>query len=131
MFGHAPQPMIRGLIAAQSRPQSAFIGLKSDRRIDEDLVLLSARLALVLLVDELERAFAQERTRQNHRTNEAAWPVHGSLREHRIGSALVPCGARTVACRVTQRIDADAAFDQTTDARALVPMQKVRPPGPD
>src|SRR5205814_10656200 len=97
--------------------------LKSDRRVDEDLVLLRARLALVLVFDELKRAFAQERTRQNHCADEAAWPVGGSLRKHRIGSALVPGRARAVARRMALRIDADAAFDQATDARALVPMQ--------
>src|SRR5206468_2907823 len=50
-------------------------------------------------------------------------PVGGRLREYRVGSALVPGGARPVARRMAERVDADATLDQAADAWSLVPMQ--------
>ena len=43
-----------------------------DRRVGVDLVLLGLRLRLVLLVDVLDRAFADELARQDHHADEAA-----------------------------------------------------------
>src|SRR5206468_6421472 len=62
-------------------------------------------------------------TRQDHHADEAAPPVGGRLREYRVGSALEPGGARPVARRMAERVDADAALDQAADAWSLVPMQ--------
>src|SRR5204863_2999070 len=94
-----------------------------DRRVDEDLVLLHARLGLVLFVDELERAFAEKLAWQDHHADEAARPV-GGLREHRVGPGLVPGAARAVADRVARRVDADAAVEQAADAGTPVLVQE-------
>src|SRR6185437_16666059 len=93
------------------------------RRVGEDLVLLRLRLRLVVVVDVLNRTLAHERARQDHDADETRRFVGRSLREHRIGAALVPGAARAVAGRSAVRVDADAAVDQAADARALVPMQ--------
>src|SRR5690606_34440199 len=59
---------------------SASILRQFDRPVGENLVLLRARLALVLLVDEGNRAFAAEqRARQDHHPDEAARPVGRGL----------------------------------------------------
>src|SRR5262249_17026712 len=91
-----------------------------DRRIGENLVLLHPRFVLVLLVDVLDRAFADQAARQNHDPDEPARPVGGGLREDRLGPALVPGAARPVGGRAAVGIDADAALDQAADARPLV-----------
>ena len=56
------------------------------RRVDEHAVLLRLRFRLVVLVDVLDRAFADQRARQDHDADETGRPVSG-LREHRIGPA--------------------------------------------
>jgi hypothetical protein len=56
----------------------------------------------------LQRAFAEERARQDHHADEAARPVRG-LREHGLGPALVPGAARAVGGRMAGGVDADAA----------------------
>src|SRR6266566_10168518 len=94
-----------------------------DRSVGEDLVLLRARLLRIGRIDELQRAFAKERARQDHHADEAAGPI-GGLREHRLGPALVPGAARTVGGRAAGRVDADAALDQAADARPLMAVGK-------
>src|SRR5215831_7568449 len=90
-----------------------------DRHVGEDLVLLHARLGRVGGVDELQRAFAQERARQDHHADEAARPI-GGLREYGLGPALVPRAAWAVGGRAAVSVDADAALDQAADARPLM-----------
>src|SRR6266446_9517741 len=90
-----------------------------DRGVGGNLVLLRARLGRVGGVDELQRAFAEERARQDHHADEAARPI-GSLREHGLGPALVPRAARAVRGRAAGRVDADAALDQAANARPLM-----------
>src|SRR6185436_5788752 len=63
---------------------------RRDRGIDENLVLLHPRLGFIVLVDELERAFAGVFARQHHDADEAARPVGGGLRKHRVGAGLIP-----------------------------------------
>src|SRR6185437_3975860 len=94
--------------------------LELDRRVGEDLVLLGLRFVLVLGLDVLDRAFAGERARQDHDANEAARPVLGGLREHRIRAGLVPSAAGSIRRRAAARIDADAAFDHAADAGSLM-----------
>ena len=53
------------------------------RRVDEHPVLLRLRFRLVVVVDVLDRALADQRTRQDHHADEAGRPASG-LREHRL-----------------------------------------------
>src|SRR5262249_35512931 len=72
-----------------------------DGDVGENLVLLHARLGRVGGVDELQRAFADERARQDHHADEAARPT-GGPREHGLGPALgtrAPRAARGPAAR--------------------------------
>src|SRR5258708_21389324 len=57
------------------------------RRIDEHPVLLRFRLLFVLAVDVLDRAFADQRTREDHDADEARRAV-ASLREYRVGAGF-------------------------------------------
>src|SRR5262245_39777541 len=63
-----PPPRLRGDDAAAGKP--GLIRRPRDRDVSEDLVLLHARLLLVLGVDVLDRALAQERARQDHHADE-------------------------------------------------------------
>jgi hypothetical protein len=67
----------------------------------------------------LQRAFAEQRARQDHHADEAARAI-GGLREHGLGPALVPGAAGAVRGRAARRVDADAAFEQAADARPLM-----------
>src|SRR5262249_2610470 len=90
-----------------------------DGDVGENLVLLHARLGGVGSVDELQRAFSDERAREDHHADEAARPL-GGLREYGLGPALVPRAARAVGGRAAACVDADAALDQAADARPLM-----------
>src|SRR5439155_719408 len=61
----------------------------------------------------------QSHARQEHPADEAAGAI-GGLREHGLGAALVPRAAGAVRDRTARRVDADAAFEQATDARPLM-----------
>src|SRR5580704_7665528 len=88
------------------------------RHISENFILLRFRLGLVFLVEILDRAFAQTGERQHHHADEARRPV-GGLREDAVRAGLVPGAARAIGMRVAAGVDADAAFEQTPDARPL------------
>ena len=45
------------------------------------------------------------------------------MREHTVGSALVPRAAGAIAGRAAVGVDPDTALDQTADARSLMPVQ--------
>src|SRR6516225_8504524 len=94
-----------------------------DRRFGQNLVLLDPRLAPVLFVDILERGFSQQLAWENHHANEPRGPVGGRLRENRIRTAFIPRSTRPIGSRGALRIDANTAFDQTSDTRPTVPMQ--------
>src|SRR5204863_35233 len=94
-----------------------------NRCVDENLVLLRARLVPVRLAEILDRALAEKRARQRHHAYEAARTIRRGLREHRIRPALEPGAARSVARRVALGIDADAALDEAADSWTLMTMQ--------
>src|SRR5207302_10697424 len=94
-----------------------------DRRVRENLISLRFGLGLVRLAEILDRAFPDERTRQDHDADEARRAVGRRLGEHRLRPALVPGGAGAVRRRAAARVDADAALDQAADAGALVPVR--------
>src|SRR5215469_390820 len=68
----------------------------SDRRVGESLVGLRLRLRLVLGIEVLDRALAQQGPRQDHHADEAGRPVARPLRKHRVRPALVPSTARPI-----------------------------------
>src|SRR5262249_60494390 len=88
-----------------------------DRGVGEDLVLLHARLGRVGSVDELQRAFTEERARQDHHADEAARPV-GGLREYGLGPALGPPAAPAGGGPAAASVEANGPLDQAGDARA-------------
>src|ERR1700722_15916108 len=92
------------------------------RHIGENFVLLRFRLGLVFLVEILDRAFAQISERQHHDADKARRPV-GGLGEHAVRAGLVPGAAGTIRMRMAAGVDADTAFEQTPDARSLMPVQ--------
>ena len=62
------------------------------------------------------------RARQDHDADEARRPVR-SLGEHAVRPGLVPGAAGSIRRRAAVGVDADGAFEQTTDAGALMPVQ--------
>src|SRR5262249_23457474 len=102
---------------------SSWCCAKIQRRVNINLVLLGARLSLVLLVDQAERAFSQERERDNHHANEAAGAVGSGLCEDRLRPALEPSGAGAVGRGTAVCVDADAPFDQAANTGSLMGVQ--------
>src|SRR6202023_3020290 len=92
------------------------------RHIGENFILLRLRLGLVFLVEIFDRAFAQIGERQHHDADEARRPV-GGLRKYAVRAGFVPSTAGTIGMRMAAGVDANAAFEQTTDARPLMPVQ--------
>src|SRR5690349_5259321 len=76
-------------------PASGVWSRPPQRRIDIDAILLGLRLRLVLVVDILDRAFADQRAGQDQHPHETRRAFAG-LRENRIGAVLEPRIANVV-----------------------------------